>query len=321
MPPKRRKLIGTFAVTIGTLALALNEYQNDGRGFYTNRKEKVTDWWASSWGKLLKSSDVEDPNSYAGRMFRRRFRLPFRLFQHLVEACKAGEVFGGDFNAANEASVPVEIKVLGALRTLGRGTLHDDVAEMTGASLELHRQAFVKFISFIAKDFREEWIRVPEGEDLEKVMKEYTLMGFPGAIGSMDATHVHWNRCPSGAKNMHNGKEGYPSRVFNVAVTHHGRVFSIAEGQPGARNDKCIVRFDDLLINMREKGLFADLEWKYFDKDGVEHSQKGAYLISDNGYHQWVQFCCPIKLSKLLQKACDLALKPTAALRMNTSSI
>jgi len=38
----------------------------------------------------------------------------------LVQACNLSYVFGGDINAANEAAVSIEIKVLGALRTLGR---------------------------------------------------------------------------------------------------------------------------------------------------------------------------------------------------------
>ena len=137
--------------------------------------------------------------------------------------------------------MPVELKVLGALRTLGRATLHDDVAEISGADAETHRKAFILFIRFVSSHFREEWIREPEGEELEQVVREFQMMGFPGAVGSMDATHVHWRRCPSGATNMHTGKEGFPTRVFNVAVTHHGKVFAVSGSQPGARNDKTIV--------------------------------------------------------------------------------
>ena len=87
--------------------------------------------------------------------------------------------------------------------------------------MELQRKSFLKFIAFIAKEFYEEWIRVLESEDLMKVMKEYTLMGFPGTFGSMDAIHLHWNRCLSGAFNAHKYKGDYFSGAFNVAVIHH----------------------------------------------------------------------------------------------------
>jgi len=192
--------------------------------------------------------------------------------------------------------MPVELKVLGALRTLGRATLHDDVAEISGADAETHRKAFILFIRFVSSHFREEWIREPEGEELEQVVREFQMMGFPGAVGSMDATHVHWRRCPSGATNLHTGKESFPTRVFNVAVTHHGQVFAVSDSQPGARNDKTIVRFDTFVNKMRFDGLYKDLEFILHDKEGTPHVHRGGYLISDNGYHHWKLFTCPFKV-------------------------
>jgi hypothetical protein len=264
---------------------------------YIRHKPFLKDWWASSWGQLVRNPNVANMETYEGKLFRFRFRLPFKLFTFLVDACKAHRVFGSETTASGSDALPVELKVLGALRTLGRATLHDDVAEMSGADKETHRKAFLIFIRFVADKLAEEWIQVPAGEELDQVVKEYTLMGFPGAVGSMDATHIHWMHCPAGANNLHTGKEGFPTRVFNVAVTHSGKIFSVTPGQPGARNDKTIVRFDALMNNMRFNGLFKDLTFKLCDQNGATTTYQGGYLISDNGYHHWKEFVCPVKVS------------------------
>ena len=38
--------------------------------------------------------------------------------------------------------------------------------------------------------YNDKYVYVPEGED--KVEKVYRYMGFPGCVGSMDVTHLHW---------------------------------------------------------------------------------------------------------------------------------
>jgi hypothetical protein len=42
----------------------------------------------------------------------------------------------------------------------------------------------------------DEWIKLPTGEDLDRCMTDYNNVGFPGAIGSTDVTHVPWDKTP-----------------------------------------------------------------------------------------------------------------------------
>ena len=141
MSSKRRRLIGCIAVVLATVAIVTSASASDSRAPYEQNKPPVEDWWSTSWGKLVRSVDVANPTSYAGRTFRKRFRLPFRLYKYLVDACRQHRVFGGECSATGKPAMPVELKVLGALRTLGRATLHDDVAEISGADAETHRKA------------------------------------------------------------------------------------------------------------------------------------------------------------------------------------
>ena len=93
--------------------------------------------WQTTWGRMLLSEEVKDPNSYVASKFRRRFRLPFSLFLLVVQKCKDAKVFG-------ESKIPYEFKVLVALRILARGNCADDLNEMSHISLlESNRETLV----------------------------------------------------------------------------------------------------------------------------------------------------------------------------------
>ncbi|CAM9644526.1 unnamed protein product, partial [Laminaria digitata] len=81
-----------------------------------------------------------------------------------------------------------------------------------------------------------QWVRLPEGADLERVEGIYRDLGFPGAVGSTDCTHVAWERCALSETNNHEGKEGFTSVVFEVTSDHTGRIIASTRGCPGAEN-------------------------------------------------------------------------------------
>jgi len=196
----------------------------------------------------------------------------------MVDCCRREKVFGEETDAVGRSCIPVEIKVLGALRTLGRATLHDDVAEISGAGSESHRMWFLKFIRFVSSRFKNEFICIPNETEFESIQRMYGRLGFPNCVGSMDATHLHWMNCPQFAMNDHTGKEGFPTLAFNVVVVHSGRIIHVGSAFPGARNDKTIVRLDDFANRMRFGGLYADLEASLYKNDGSQCLMKGYYL-------------------------------------------
>ena len=114
----------------------------------------------------------------------------------------------------------------------------------------------------------------------------YARIGFPGAICSFDGVHVAWDRCPASQDAVHRGKEGYPSRVFNVAVSNSKKILSWgACSFPGARNDKTVARFCPAMQAMYHNKKYAHIFWERYDKDGDLVQMKGLYAIVDGGYH------------------------------------
>jgi len=86
-------------------------------------------------------------------------------------------------------------------------------------------------------------------------LHEYNLAGFPGCIGSTDATHVAIEKCSYRLRNNHLGaKQHLTTRTFNLTVNHRRRILSTTIGMPGRWNDKTVVLFDDFV-----RGIYGGL--------------------------------------------------------------
>ena len=75
---------------------------------------------------MINDPAVQDPTRVFGKLFRRRFRVPFPLFREFVDMTIS---LGFEESPANVNGVPIELHVLGVLRVLGRGTCFDDIEE------------------------------------------------------------------------------------------------------------------------------------------------------------------------------------------------
>ncbi len=109
----------------------------------------------------------------------------------------------------------------------------------------------------------------------------------------MDVVHVKWSHCPTGNHNHAKGKEGYPTLGFQCITDFNWRVMVIYGPQLGSRNDKDIVKHDDNVRAIRQNCLFANATWQYYDYNENIRSERGMYLICDNGYLLWPTSICP----------------------------
>ena len=99
--------------------------------------------------------------------------------------------------------VPLELLVLGSLHYLGRGWTFDDLDEATGISEESHRVFFHRFISCGRKFLFPKWVKAPQtASEIEDSMSEYAAAGYPGCIGSTDASHIIIDKCYKHLKNQ-----------------------------------------------------------------------------------------------------------------------
>ena len=83
----------------------------------------------------------KDGDSKAGKNFRRRFRMPWKMFdQACAEVKEKGWWPVGGADCAGRPAAPMELLVLGVFRMLGRACTFDDLEELSDISAETHRR-------------------------------------------------------------------------------------------------------------------------------------------------------------------------------------
>ena len=178
------------------------------------------------------------------------------------------------------------LQVLTALQILGRGNCFDDIVQLSLMSKSMAAATFHKFCKHFAEEMFDEHIYLPTGSYQDEVMRLYHLLGFTGAIGSTDVTHIGWGMCPFTLGRSYTGKEGFPTIAYQVTVDHAGRALAITSGFTGATNDKTIIRYDAGVEAIKTDAQYTDRKYKLRKADGTYRERKGCYLIVDNGYHE-----------------------------------
>ena len=181
----------------------------------------------SAWARFLRRPDIKDPGTKDGKLFRRRFRVPYPVFVDICRTLVERAEFKVDGTQGNSKvpSAPLALKVLAALRVLGRGECFDTCYELSNIHSETLRRFFHRFTAFYASQY-DNYIKKPRTPTevqwvlSQWVLSQYERLGFPGDIGSVDCVHLHWARSPAMDVNYHAGKSGVPTRAFEVIGIH-----------------------------------------------------------------------------------------------------
>ena len=153
--------------------------------------ERRPKYMESTWGRILTNPRFKDPSDRrGGKLFRRRFRVPYPMFEKLVEITRENHWFSERPDCTGRPSAPLELKILAVLRVLGRGYCFDGVEELCFISAEIIRNFFNKFCELFAAKFFNEYCNYPQTkEEIKKTTDIYARMGLPGCIGSTDCVH------------------------------------------------------------------------------------------------------------------------------------
>jgi hypothetical protein len=202
---------------------------------------------------------------------------------------------------------PIELLLLGTLRYLGRGWTFDDLEESTFISRDVHRCFFHYYCAFGAQKLYPLNIKMPNTlQDLRACEKEYRDAGFPGCIGSTDATHIPLERVSCGIRQGHLGyKMSCTARTYNLTVNHRRQILHSTTGHPGRWNDKTLIRFDSFMTELQKGALNSTMSFELRKQHSViaegeaappaTTTIKGAYVIVDNGYLDWSTTVPPMK--------------------------
>jgi len=253
--------------------------------------------------------------SFHDKFRRTRFRLPYTCYLELLEMCEEEAASNDGYMkrwkvgakaASKKAATPLSLLLLCALRYLGRGWTFDDLEESTAISQEVVWNFLREFIAYGAEKLFKKWVYSPRDlEEAYSVTAEYTDAGFPGCVGSMDASHIEHSRIAYDHRQAHlSHKLPFTSRTYIIVTNHRRRILGTTKGHPARWNDKSLVKFDEIAMDLHEgKGPMKDLEFELYDyeeeEDGTKTVKKvkykGAWLLVDNGYMNWGVTIPPMK--------------------------
>ena len=260
------------------------------------RKESVL---LSSWYKYFLrpglTRDLTHELSTSDRFgeFRSLFRMPLSKVEELTDLLISREYIKvpRSLRFREEFRERSELLVMSALYRLGNGTSFRQCRAMCHISVSEIRLFFFAFLDAMV-EMKDEYVFLPRDiAELRRTIKCYEGVGLPGCCGSIDVVHVKWSSCPTGDHNRAKGKAGHPTLAFQCITDYNRRVIGIFGPQFGTRNDKEIVKVDPNVYHIKT-GWYKDVSWKYYNDDGTVETERGAYLICDNGYHRW-----PISIS------------------------
>jgi len=248
-----------------------------------NRKTD-DDLWQTVWGKSVTAIRNElffnggvESNTKLQVKFRNRFRLPFSMFEDIVVECKLANIFG-------RTQIGVEFKLLGCLRILGRGNVSDDIVEILGIGDTTVNEMFKTFLRNYSDAYFDTYVYVPDGEEMDKVVEDYSKMGFPGCVGSMDVTHILWHKCPSRLRHVCTGRYHCPSVAFQIVCSHTRRIHHVSNPFYGATNDITITYNDTYPRDIMLSKIHQDRKFTTYNREGGLTYWRGAYVICDGGY-------------------------------------
>jgi hypothetical protein len=198
------------------------------------------------------------------------------MFRDIVAECKEANIFG-------KTIIGIEFKVLGCLRILGRNTVGDDVVEHLRIGGKTVNTMFHTFLHQYADNYYAKYVYVPEGPEMDQVVEDYTRMGFPGCVGSMDVTHVYWNQCPVALRHLCNGRYHCPTIGFQMVCAHTRKIHHISRPFYGATNDITITYNDTYPREVMMGQRHNDRIFKTYNREGGITYWRGGYLLTDGG--------------------------------------
>ena len=176
-------------------------------------------YWSSVWGRLLMENSQSSPNCSTSKLFRRRFRVPYIIFQSILELVRQQKWYHDEqFDVCKQPLPPLELLLLGVLRILGRGLTFDDVSEYNGISASANRVFFHMFCKNMAQEYNKHIFPPGTDEEIKHTTEEYRRLGFPGCVGSCDCVHIPWDKAPASDIAWYRGKKSIPLWLIKLQL-------------------------------------------------------------------------------------------------------
>ena len=237
-------------------------------------------------GELRLYNDYFAHNAvYSGSLFRRRFRMQKHVFERIMNGVVANDDwFRKRPNASGRLGISPLQKCTAAIRMLAYGCAADATDEYLRISESTAITSMRRFVQAVVRVFGEEYLRRPNQDDLNRLLRIGEERGFPGMIGSIDCMHWEWKNCPVAWRGQYQGKEGVATLVLEAVADRDLWIWHSFFGMPGSLNDINVLHrspvFEDIL-----EGRAPPVN---FEVNG--HQYNMGYYLTDGIYPKWATF-------------------------------
>ena len=120
----------------------------------------------STWWTMLLRGECKVVGHPQNKLFRRRFSIPFSMFRDIVAEAREWPHGGGKMgdvtvDCVGVEGVPLELKILGALRMSAKGCSFDAIAELSGMSISTMQSFYHLFWDRFVVALKDRWIFYP----------------------------------------------------------------------------------------------------------------------------------------------------------------
>nr|XP_017217028.1 PREDICTED: putative nuclease HARBI1 [Daucus carota subsp. sativus] len=216
---------------------------------------------------------------YPLETFQRRFRMGRHIFLRIVDALSnIDPYFQQRVDALGRKGLSPLQKCTAAMRMLAYGISADAVDDYVRIGESTAIECLKKFVTNIILIFESEYLRKPNLNDVQRLLKMGEDRGFPGMMGSIDCMHWQWKNCPKAWKGMFmSGHKGVPTILLEAVASSDLWIWHAFFGVAGSNNDINVLDrspiFDEVLegrapeVNYNVNG--NDYNMGYYLTDGI----------------------------------------------------
>nr|KAJ0201596.1 hypothetical protein LSAT_V11C600299180 [Lactuca sativa] len=189
---------------------------------------------------LLVRDYFADNCIYNDDSFERRFRLNKAIFLRISNALESRyDFFKQKPDARGRMGFSSIQKCAAALRYLGYDIAFDASDEYLKVSERTAVECVDWFSACVYEVFHEEYLHKPTQRDIERLYSAHEERhGFPGMLGSLDCTHVAWEKCPSAWRGQFTrGDIGEPTIILEAVASQDLWIWHAFFGVAGSNND------------------------------------------------------------------------------------
>jgi hypothetical protein len=141
-----------------------------------------------------------------------------------------------------------------------------------------------RFVVVVVEVFEPQYLRLPNEEDIAKLLAIGSSKGFPGMLGSIDYMHWGWKNCSTVWHGIYQRHKKEPTIILEAVASKDLWIWHAFFGMPDSHNDINVLQRSPIVARLAE-GQGPQVSYKI---NGNDYSM--GYYLADGIYLSWVTF-------------------------------